>query len=264
MHSSVYLRADEQMQLNPLCLVLMDEHTEKGQAGLLVRIPTLVQKNRTTFISTVAHLPIHFIPKNRAIKKELHFIPEMQLTPMAATKFIHFITKNPQVLRVIEEKIYSLVKKNEVDPIIQEMFTSYKNTMAQDKVSSFTVSTMSEGLYLVEQNGEILQNVGHFTLTDRGGYFHFTTIVATLYDSVAQSISVNCKMYLFLDQEKLGYYFEFFLNQQNLLHQKIYELLPDLLMDNHPFLERALSVLETSTHDQPSVVELIEKFRESL
>jgi len=188
----------------------------------------------------------------------------MQLTPMTATKFIHFITKNPQVLRVIEEKIYSLVKKNEVDAVIQEMFTSYKNTMALDKVSSFTISTMSEGLYLVEQNGEIIHNIGHFTLTDRGGYFHFTTTVATLYNSVAQTISVNCKMYLFLDQEKLGYYFEFFLNQQNLLHQKIYELLPDLLMDNHPFLERALSVLETSTQDQPSVVELIEKFRESL
>ena len=71
-------------------------------------------------------------------------------------------------------------------------------------------------------------------------------------------------MYLFLDKEKLGYYFEFFLNQQSLLHQKIYDLLPDLLMDNHPFLERALSVLETCTQDQPSVVELIEKFRESL
>ena len=35
-------------------------------------------------------------------------------------------------------------------------------------------------------------------------------------------------------------------------------------MENHPFLERALSVLETCTQDQPSVVELIEKFRESL
>ena len=46
--------------------------------------------------------------------------------------------------------------------------------------------------------------------------------------------------------------------------QKIYDLLPDLLMENHPFLERALSVLETCTQDQPSVVELIEKFRESL
>ena len=264
MHSSVYLRADEQMQLNPLCLVLMDEHTEKGLVGLLVRIPTLVQKNRTTFISIVTHLPIHFSPNNRAIKKELHFIPEMQLTPMAATKFIHFITKNPQVLSVLEEKIYMLVKKNEVSPIIEDMFTSYKNKMAQEKVSSFTVSTMSEGLYLVEQSGEILQNVGNFTLTDRGGYFHFTTTVATLYDFVAQSIPVNCKMYLFLDQEKLGYYFEFFLNQQNLLHQKIYDLLPDLLMDNHSFLERALSVLETCTHDQPSVVELIEKFRESM
>ena len=264
MHSSVYLRADEQMQLNPLCLVLMDEHTEKGQVGLLVRIPTLVQKNHTTFISTVAHLPIHFSPKNRAIKKELHFIPEMQLTPMAATKFIHFISKNPQVLRVLEEKIYTLVKKNEISPIIEDMFASYKNKMAQEKVSSFTVSTMSEGLYLIEQSGDILQNVGNFTLTDRGGYFHFTTNVATLYDSVAQTISVNCKMYLFLDQEKLGYYFEFFLNHQNLLHQKIYDLLPDLLMDNHPFLERALSVLETCTQDQPSVVELIEKFRESL
>ena len=264
MHSSIYLRADEQMQLNPLCLVLMDEHTEKGQVGLLVRVPTLVQKNRTTFISTVAHLPVHFIPKNRAIKKELHFIPEMQLTPMAATKFIHFITKNPQVLSVMEEKIYTLVKKNEIDEIIQDMFSSYKNTMAQDKVSSFTVSTMSDGLFLVEQSGEIVQNLGPFTLTNRGGYFNFTTNVATLYDSVAQSIPVNCKMYLFLDQEKLGYYFEFFLNHQNLLHQKIYELLPDLLMDNHPFLEKALTVLESCTHDQPSVVELIEKFRESL
>ena len=264
MYSSVYLRADEQMQLNPLCLVLMDEHTEKGQVGLLVRIPTLVQKNRTTFISTVAHLPIHFIPKNRAIKKELHFIPEMYLTPIAATKFIHFITKSPHVLRVIEEKVYSLVKKNEVSPVIQEMFTSYKNTVAQDTVTSFTVSTMSEGLYLIEQSGEIIQNVGEFTLTDRGGYFNFTTTVATLYDSIAQSIPVSCKMYLFLDKEKLGYYFEFFLNQQSLLHQKIYDLLPDLLMDNHPFLERALSVLETCTQDQPSVVELIEKFRESL
>lgn len=264
MYSSVYLRADEQMQLNPLCLVLMDEHTEKGQVGLLIRIPTLVQKNRTTFTSAVAHLPIHFIPKSRAIQKELHFIPEMQLTPLAATKFIHFISKNPQVLRGIEEKIDALVKKNEVSSVIQDMFDSYKNTLAQETVTSFTVSTMSEGLYLIEQSGDIIQNVGPFTLTDRGGYFNFTTNVATLYDSVAQSIPVNCKMYLFLDQEKLGYYFEFFLNQQNLLHQKIYDLLPDLLMDNHPFLERALSVLETCTHDEPNVVELIEKFRESL
>lgn len=264
MQSPVYLRADEQMQLNPLCLVLMDEHTEDGQVGLLIRIPTLIPKNQTTLTTNVAHLPIHFNPTSKMIKKELHFIPELQLKPKEATQFIHFISKSPHVLRVLEEKIDSLLTKKEISQDIQEMFTSYKNTLALEKVSFFSISTKAEGVYLVEQNGEIVQDVSPFKLTDRGGYFNFTTIVATLYENVAQTIVVNCKMYLFLDHEKLGYYFEFFLNHQNLLHKKIYDLLPDLLMANDLFLERALSVLETCTNNQPSVVELIEKFRESL
>lgn len=264
MSATIYLRADENMQLNPICLVLMEEQIEKEQVGLLIRIPTLVQKNLTTFTSAVAHVPIHFLPVSKAVKKELNFIPEHHLHPKDATKLIHFIIQNPQVLRVMEEKLYSLNKKKEITPLILEMFKSYKSAFTYEKVTSFTVSTLSEGIYLVEQQGDIIQNVGSFTLTERGGYFQFTTTVATLYDTVAQTIPVNCKMFLFLDQEKLGYYFEFYLNQQSLLHQKIYNQLPDLLMGNTSFLDKTLSVLESCTYDQPTVVALIEKFRESL
>lgn len=264
MASTVYLRADEHMQVNPLCLVLMDEHTEQDQVGLLVRIPTIVRKNRTTFTSSIAHLPVHFMPTKKTIKKELQFIPEQQLSPAEATQLIQFIIHNPHVLNSMEEKLYSLVQKKEINPIVQKMFESLKETLAKNKISSFTMNTTSNGLYLVEQNNEIIHKVSRFKPTHRGGYFQFTTYVATLYDQVAQTMPVECKMYLFLDNGKLGYYFEFFLNQQNLWHQKIYETLPDLLMEHDSFLVSALTVLEQSSDEQPNVAQLIEKFRESM
>ena len=262
--SSVYIRADENMQLSPLCLVLMDEKFEEGQVGLLNRIPVLLPKSRTTLTPGVLHLPIHFFPKNRAIKKELHIIPEVQQTPKEAMQLIDFICRNPLVVRAIEEKLHNLSKRKEIKPIVLDMFKSFKSNLAYEVIGNFTVSTQSEQVYLVEQHGDIITDVGSFKLTNRGGYFHFNTIVATTYGKIAQTIQVNCKMYIFLDHDKLGYYFEFFLNNQNLLHQKIYDQLPDLLMEHHPFLEKALSVLETCTNEQPSVVEIIEKFRESL
>jgi hypothetical protein len=264
MASTVFLRADEHMQINPLCLVLMDEHTEQDQVGLLVRVPTIVRKNRTTFVSSIAHLPIHFIPKKKTIKKELHFIPERKLASAEATQLIQFIIQNPHVLNSVEEKIYSLVQKKEIDRVVQTMFHSFKETLAKNKISSFTINTASNGLYLIEQNNEIIHHVGEFKATHRGGYFHFSTFVATLYDHVAQTMPIDCKMYLFLEQGKLGYYFEFFLHQQNLWHQKIYETLPDLLMEHDQFLMRVLTVLEQSSYEQPNVAQLIEKFRESM
>lgn len=265
MHTnSVYLRADEHMQISPLCLVLMDEKFEDGQVGLLNRVPVLLPKSLTVLSSGVLHLPIHFFPNNRAIKKELHTIPEIHQTPKEAMELINFVYSNPLILRAIEEKLHNLSKRQNLSPVILDMYKSFKNNLAYNIIGNFSVSTLSGQVYLVEQHGEIISNVGPFKLTNRGGNFSFNTTVATLYDNVAQTVQVNCKMYMFLDHNKLGYYFEFFLNNQNLLHQKIYDHLPDLLMNHHPFLEKALSVLETCTYEQPSVVEIIEKFRESL
>lgn len=264
LQSNVYLRADEQMKLNPICLVLMDEHTAEGEVGLLIRLQLLVPKDRMTFYPIVVHIPIHFNPKNRSIKKEIHFIPEKTVPPIVAAAIIHFVSYNPEVLVAIEEKLHSLLKKHEINPVILEMFSSFKEKLAEENISLLTISTMSKGLYLVEQNGEIIHHVGPFVLTERGGYFEFTTSVATLYDKVAQTVEVKSKMHLFLEQEKLGYYFEFYLNQQNFLHRKIYESLSDMLMNHDSFLERTLSVLESCTYEQPSVVQLIEKFRESM
>lgn len=265
MHNpSIFLRADEQMQLNPLCLILMDEYTELNQVGLMLRVPVLIMESLSILTTGVAHFTIHFSLKNNAIKKELHILPNTKIPLREATQLIHLITKNPNVLHAMEEKIYALTKTKEASPVIYDKFKAYKKGIASEKIGQFTISTLSEKIYLLEQHDDIITNIGSFKLTERGGYFNFTVTVATLYDSVAQTIQVNSKMYLFLDQKKLGYYFEFFLNHQNMLHQKIYEGLPDLLMENHAFLEKTLSVLEASTTNQPSVVELIERFRETL
>ena len=265
MHTnSVYLRADENMQISPLCLVLMDEKFEDGQVGLLNRVPVLLPKSRTVLSPGVLHLPIHFFPNNRTIKKELHIIPEVQQTPKEAMQLIDFIYKNPLVLKSIEEKLHNLSKRKELLSVVLDMYKNFKSNLAYDVIGNFTITTLSEQVYLVEQHGDIISNVGPFKLNNRGGNFSFNTTVATVYDRVAQTVQVNCKMYIFLDRDQLGYYFEFFLNNQNLLHQKIYDQLPDLLMNYHPFLEKALTVLETCTNEQPSVVEIIEKFRESL
>lgn len=261
---TVYVRADEQMQWSPLCLMLMESKEEPDQVSLLIRVPALVKKQPGLFIPSITHIPFHFLPKSRAIKKELNFIPELFLPPSEATKLIHLITKNPQVLSAIEEKLYILKKRGEIESSVLDMFISYKKRLQKEKIGQFTISTQSEDVFLVEQHGEIISDIGLFTLTGRGGYFNFTTTVAIIYGNIAQTFQVECKMYIFLDQEALGYYFEFYLNQQSILHQKIYEVLADMLMENDQFLEKTLTVLETCTHDQPSVVELIEKFRDAL
>jgi hypothetical protein len=265
MHTpTVYLRANEQMQISPLCLVLMDEKLEEGTVGLLIRLPILTKKSAAILTPAVMHLPIHFAPHNRSIKKEMHIIPELILPPRETTALIHFIYKNPLVLRALEEKLWNLSNRNELDATVMDMFQSLKSNLSYETIAHFSVSTQSKDLYLLEQHGNVISEIGAFKASNRGGYFTFTTTVATTYDQVAQTITVNCKMYIFVDHDKLGYYFEFFLNHQSLLHQKIYDELPDLLMEHHPFLEQALTVLESSTNEQPAVVELIEKFREAL
>ena len=81
-----------------------------------------------------------------------------------------------------------------------------------------------------------------------------------------QCYEVDCMMHMFNEDEKLGYYFELYLDQENYHHQLLYETLPDQFMDNKTFLNQVLEEMKKRNEEQYDdyLQDLIEKFTASI
>ena len=66
--------------------------------------------------------------------------------------------------------------------------------------------------------------------------------------------------------EKLGYYFELYLDQENYHHQLLYAAMPDHFMENKEFLQQILDqmIKSNEVHYNEYLQDLIEKFTASI
>lgn len=73
-------------------------------------------------------------------------------------------------------------------------------------------------------------------------------------------------MHLFNEGDKLGYYFELYLDQEDYHHQLLYEEMPDQFMRNKAFLRQILEQMKkcNTVHYDEYLQELIEKFTASI
>ena len=120
-------------------------------------------------------------------------------------------------------------------------------------------------LWLTNQQ-QIIANISPFKLDEKGGHINFTVKIGFKNSHLLQCYEVECMMHMFNEGEKLGYYFELYLDQDNYHHQLMYEKLPDQFMDNKAFLEQILAQMKKSNeeHYDEYLQVLIEKFIASI
>lgn len=239
--SQYYLAADEHMQLDISCVNLLKvQHAY----SFLVRTTCVEVLNKSFGTKIPFQMVVTIDPKTQTIAIQLDIVDWATVNPARIKSIVELVQGSPQLtellLRNIEERIAIAESEKVLELINLKQF--YLSTL-HNGISSFTVSKLAENLiYLFDI--KTIEQSAKFSMSNKGGKLRFTFTVGFTQNALIQLYDVSCIMYMFVDNGKLGYYFEFYLDESNYHHQEIYAALPDQLMDNEHFLMLVAQIME--------------------
>lgn len=133
-------------------------------------------------------------------------------------------------------------------------------------ITNYTSSMQAKHLYWLYSKDHLVWNVSPFAIDERGGHVAFTVAAGFRNGFFIQGYEIECMMHIFNEDDTLGYYFEFYLDEDDFHHQRLYDELPDCFMRNKNFLNRILQLMKQCDADgyDDYLQDLIIKFKASI
>ena len=261
--SQYYLAADENMQLDISCVNLLNV---KHAYSFLVRTTCIEVLNGSFGTKIPFQMLLTIDPNTQLIAIQLDIIDWTSVNPNRIKSIVELIQGSPQLTNLLLQNIEERIAQADSEKVLHLMhLKQFYLTTVPSGVTSFTVSKQAESLIYLFDYQALLESA-KFTMSDKGGKLRFTFTVGFTQSTLMQLYDVSCIMYMFISNNKLGYYFEFYLDESNYHHQEIYNALPDQLMENERFLMTVAEIMESYDSKQHAahLKELITIFKASM
>lgn len=258
----LYLAANEQMQLHLTCVRLMDyaedEFAFATQATALVEI-------ESSYAREIPFQLISYVSKSglgTEHEVDMPHIDNVSIQQLDAIATL--IQQSPQYAQLLLDRLTEIQQGDDAREAVQAQLAKDDFLdQLQDRITHFSTNRGATKLFWIYKNDRHVSNVSPFMVDERGGRFSFSVHCGFSNGLLIQSYDVECMMHLFNDGDKLGYYFELFLDEDNFHHQIMYRELPEKFMNNKRFLNRTLQLMKQCQNEQYKdyLEDLIVKFK---
>ncbi|ATP41508.1 cysteine methyltransferase [Solibacillus sp. R5-41] len=263
--TTLYLATDEQMQLHLTSYRMQDFNAE--EFGFLVRA-NCYYEIKEKYAKNVPLQLILGLSKNglgMSLAIDLNNIPNT--LPKQMKKIVEHIQKSPAFLQSISSNLNALITAEDPETTIHAaQAKQFFLSQAPRGITSLSTNRQTNALFWLYYGDKLISNVSPFTIDDTGGHIAFTVKAGFSHEYIMQCYEVECMMHLFNEEDKLGYYFELYLDQENFHHEQLYNTIPDQFMENEDFLNRILLQMKKCNNEQYDdyLQDLIEKFAASI
>ena len=262
---TLYLAADENMQLQLTCYRLMEFHDE--EFGFLIRANCVATLDNYY----ARNIPIQFIlglsksGNGMSLELDLTNIPKISASQIK--KITDCIQANPAYIKLVTARLNAIEESNEIENFYQAgLAKKYFLTRLPSGITHYSINRKAKKMFWLYKNDSLISNLSPFRVDEKGGLISYTVQVGFSHELLMQCYNVECMMHIFNDDDELGYYFELYLDQDDFHHQILYQELPDLFIENKAFLYRILQHMQQCESEQFTdyLQDLIVKFKASI
>ena len=261
----LYLASDELMQTHLSCKKV--SNSNKDEFTFMIRVFCYVEEKDSYAKSVPLNLVLGLNKQGVGMSLAIELVNIPNVFPMQLKKIIEHLQKSPALLQSVCQQLDQIGSSTTIEEAIQaKLAKHFFIENAPKGITSYTTNRQANQLYWLMHQDQIISKMSPFKLDDEGGHISFTVQIGFKHDFIMQCYEVECMMHMFNEEDKLGYYFELYLDQDNYHHQLLYETLPDQFMDNKIFLNQVLDEMKKCNEEQSNdyLQDLIEKFTTSI
>ncbi|AWE08382.1 cysteine methyltransferase [Lysinibacillus sp. 2017] len=263
--TTLYLAADEQMQTHLTCKKLKDTNKEEFTFAIYAFCYFEQSEGMAKSVLLKLILGLNKTGLGMTLALELANIPN--IFPMQVKQIVEHIQKSPSFLQVVTKQLNVLAATSDYDTSAQaKRAKQFFIENAPKGITAFSTNRQADQLIWLYQNEQLISNISPFTIDEKGGHISFSVRIGFKHSFIMQCYEVECMMHLFNEDEKIGYFFELYLDQENYHHQLLYNAMPDHFMENKAFLNQILQLMIKRNDEQYDeyLQDLIEKFTASI
>ena len=261
----LYLASDELMQTHLSCKKV--SNSNKDEFTFMIRVFCYVEEKDSYAKSVPLNLVLGLNKQGVGMSLAIELVNIPNVFPMQLKKIIEHLQKSPALLQSVCQQLDQIGSSTTIEEAIQaKLAKHFFIENAPKGITSYTTNRQANQLYWLMHQDQIISKMSPFKIDDEGGHISFTVQIGFKHDFIMQCYEVECMMHMFNEEDKLGYYFELYLDQDNYHHQLLYDTLPDQFMDNKVFLNQILAEMKKCNEEQYNeyLQDLIEKFTTSI
>ena len=261
----LFLASDELMQTHLTCKKISDSN--KDEFTFSIRAFCYIEKNESYAKNVPLKLTLGLNKKGLGMSLAIDLANIPNVFPMQLKKIIEHIQKSPTLLQSVCQHLDKIAVSSSIEEAVQaKLAKHFLIENAPQGITSYTTNRQANQLYWLMDQNQIISSISPFKIDGEGGHIAFTVQIGFKHEFIMQCYEVECMMHLFNEEDKLGYYFELYLDQENYHHQLLYDTLPDQFMDNKVFLNQVLEEMKKRNEEQYNdyLQDLIEKFTSSI
>ena len=191
------------------------------------------------------NLIVKFSKKNSLNSIQLDLVNLPNISPLDFQQLAENIQGSPAFFQLMVRLFNDIIRDGHPEDKQYAMLIKNKFIDQHDlEITNFSSNRLSKNLFWLYRNDHLIWNISPFTIDEAGGHVGFSVLTGFTNESFMQTYEIQCLMHIFSEGDKLGYYFELYLDESDYLHKRLYEELPDRFMLNKKFLERILTLME--------------------
>lgn len=263
--ATLYLAVDDMMQIHLSVKKIRD--LNKNEFSFAVRTFCYVEQDVEFAQNVLFKLIIGINKQGQGMTIAVDLVNMPTVFPLQLKNIIEHIQKSPALLGSLYNQLSYLQASDEDETRIQaQLAKAFLLDNHTTGITSFTTNRQATEMAWLTNQDQPISNISPFLLDEKGGHIQFTVQIGFKHPYLMQCYEVDCMMHMFNEGDKLGYYFELYLDQENFHHQLMYEKLPDQFMDNKAFLQQILTQMKKRNEEQYDdyLHDLIEKFTASI
>lgn len=262
----LYLASDELMQTHLSCIKLKDLNKEEFTFAINAFCYYEEKEGFAKSVLLKLLLGLNKEGLGMTLAVDLTNIPKV--FPIQLKNIVEYLQKSPIFLQLVTKQLDALIATStDSETTMQAMRAKqFLIHSSPSGITSFTTNRQANQLVWLYHDKQLISNVSPFKIDDKGGHIDFSVRIGFKHEFIMQCYEVECMMHLFNEDDKLGYYFELYLDQENYHHQLLYEAMPDHFMENKLFLTHILEQMKKCNNEQYKeyLQDLIEKFTASI
>lgn len=263
--TTLYLATDEQMQLHLTSYRIKDFNAE--EFGFLIRANCYYETKENLAKNVPLQLVLGLSKNGLGMSLAIDLNNMPNLFPNQMKQIVDHIQKSPAFLQTISSQLNALIAAEDPETTIQAaQAKQFFLSQAPKGITSFSTNRQTKALFWLSEEDKLVSNMSPFSIDEAGGHISFTVKAGFSHEFIMQCYEVECMMHLFNEEDKLGYYFELYLDQEDFHHQQLYNTIPEQFMENEDFLKRILSQMKKCNNEKYDdyLQDLIEKFTASI
>lgn len=259
---SLYLAADDLMQIQLTGKRLNPFH--ENEFGFLIQTHCYTQLDNLYARRVALHLVVGLSKEGNGMSIQIDTVNIPDTPPSEIKKIVDIIQASPPFNQLIVQLLNAIEEGPEVHHFYQAgLAKRFFIARMQTGIVHFSTNRQGTEMYWLYKNDRLVTKISPFLIDARGGHIAFTIQAGFPNGLLMQCYDIECMMHMFNEGEKLGYYFELYLDQDNFHHQVLYDELPDRLMRNRHFLNRILHLMKQCENEKYNdyLQDLISKFK---